>query len=108
MLLVALVLHIPLHSGFGTHPSLHHVGPSPLLQTRYCSGCLGISLFYAVSNVPQLRKSNARFVYALLKLIPLYLLLNCTSSSQISVTVFLSIVLLGFVSGKLKADNLYV
>ena len=108
MLFVALVLHIPLHSGFGTHTSLHHVDPPPLLQTRYCSGCLGISLFYAVSNVPQLRKSNARFVYALLKLIPLYLLLNCTSSSQISVTVFLAIVLLGFVSGKLKMDNLYV
>ena len=52
--------------------------------------------------VNRLQSSNRRLVLAIMKLSPLYILLNSTPSSQISLTVFIALILLGIISGQIQ------
>ena len=77
------------------------------LTPSYCSICVGVSFFYTYTQLATLSKSTTLTVFALLKLIPLCLLLNCSSSVQVSLTIAVATFLLGIISGQLKMDNLW-
>lgn len=78
-----------------------------LFISSYSSICLGITLYYMTSHIRSKNTTNIRTIFASLKLIPFFLLFSCSSSVQISLTIFLAIILLGFVSGQLKMKNMY-
>lgn len=77
------------------------------LISSYSSICLGITLYYMTSHIHTKNTTDIRTIFASLKLIPFFLLFSCSSSVQISLTVFLAVILLGFVSGQLKMKNVY-
>ena len=86
----------------------HHPVPfimslfSSSLTSSYCSICVGISFFFTYTQLATLSKPITFTVFALLKLIPLCLLLNCSSSVQVSLTIAVATFLLGIISGQLK------
>lgn len=106
LLPLPLLLLIPHKHRFTTHTSFHHVLPHNSFQSRYCSVCLGVSLYYTFSMVNKLQSSTRRLVLAIMKLAPLFILLNCTPSSQISLTVFVALILLGIISGQIQIVKL--
>ena len=58
-------------------------------------------------KIPELRPKILFTVFALLKLIPLCLLLNCSASVQVSFTIAAATLLLGLLSGQLRVDNMF-
>lgn len=90
------------------HPVPFIMSPfSSSLTSSYCSICVGISFFFTYTQLATLSKPITFTVFALLKLIPLCLLLNCSSSVQVSLTIAVATFLLGIISGQLKMDNLW-
>lgn len=103
------------HSIFILIQSLLDHYPIPLIMLSsasslipsYCSICVGVSFFYTYTQLATLSKSTTLTVFALLKLIPLCLLLNCSASVQVSFTIAAATLLLGLLSGQLRVDNMF-
>ena len=98
------------HSIFILIDSLLQHHPVPFIMSPFSSSlsiCVGISFFFTYTQLATLSKPITFTVFALLKLIPLCLLLNCSSSVQVSLTIAVATFLLGIISGQLKMDNLW-
>lgn len=80
---------------------------SSTITSSYCSVCAGISFYFTYTQLASLSKPITLTVFALLKLIPLCLLLNCSSSVQVSLTIAVATFLLGIISGQLKMENMW-
>ena len=78
-----------------------------IINNRIYSSCAAVCIFYIYSHISFYTKSEVRLIYALLKLIPICLLFHTSSSISISLITVITILMIGFISGYLKWNNMF-
>ena len=78
-----------------------------IIINRIYSSCAAVCIFYIYSHISFYTKSEVRLIYALLKLIPICLLFHTSSSISISLITVITILMIGFISGYLKWNNMF-
>ena len=80
---------------------------SYVINNRIYSSCAAVCIFYIYSHISFYTKSEVRLIYALLKLIPICLLFQTSSSISISLLIVTTILIIGFLSGYWKWNNMF-